>query len=286
MAATNVLLEGLSFGESPRWHDGALWVCDWGAHELLRVSADGSAEVVAQIQSFPFCIDWLPEPDGRLLAVSAADKAVLNVNRDGTLETFCALDGLAATPPNNEIVVHPDGHVYVDGGGFDLGAGEAPAPGYVALIAADGTSARLVADGIEFGNGMAITADASTLIVAESYGRRLSAFAIGADGGLSDRQVWAELGDGTPDGICIDASGAVWYADVPNRRCVRVKQGGEVLDTIEFDRGCFACMLGGDDGQTLYVVAREWHGGADLRRGDGTGQVLTVRVDVPHAGRP
>jgi sugar lactone lactonase YvrE len=286
MAATNVLLEGLSFGESPRWHDGALWVCDWGAYELLRVSADGSAEVVAQIQSFPFCIDWLPEPDGRLLAVSAADKAVLNVNRDGTLETFCALDELAASPPNNEIVVHPDGHVYVDGGGFDLAAGEAPAPGYVALIAADGTSARLVADGIEFGNGMAITADGSTLIVAESYGRRLSAFAIGADGGLSDRQVWAELGDGTPDGICIDVSGAVWYADVPNRRCVRVKQGGEVLDTIEFDRGCFACMLGGDDGQTLYVVAREWHGGADLRRGDGTGQVLTVRVDVPHAGRP
>src|ERR1700722_17370972 len=286
MAATNVLLEGLSFGESPRWHDGALWVCDWGAHELLRVSADGSAEVVAQIQSFPFCIDWLPEPDGRLLAVSAADNAVLDVNRDGTLETFCALDGLAASPPNNEIVVHPDGHVYVDGGGFDLSAGEAPAPGYVAGVAADGSSARLVADGIEFGNGMAITEAGSTLIVAESYGRRLSAFAIGADGGLSDRRVWAELGDGTPDGICIDASGAVWYADVPNRRCARVRDGGGGLDTIELDRGCFACMLGGDDGQTLYVVAREWHGGADLRRGDGTGQVLTVRVDVPHAGRP
>ena len=176
--------------------------------------------------------------------------------------------------------------MYVDGGGFDLGAGEAPAPGYVALIAADGSSARLVADGIEFGNGMAITADGSTLIVAESYGRRLSAFAIAADGGLSDRRVWAELGDGVPDGVCLDASGAVWYADVPNRRCVRVREGGEVLDTLEFDRGCFACMLGGDDGRTLYVVAREWHGGAEMRRGDGTGQVLTVRVDVPHAGRP
>jgi sugar lactone lactonase YvrE len=286
MDTASVLLEGLAFGESPRWHDGALWVCDWGAHELLRVGGDGAAEVVARVQSFPFCIDWLPAPDGRLLVVSAADKAVLTVADDGSLETFCALDGLAASPPNNEIVVHPDGPVYVDGGGFDLSAGEAPAPGYVALIAGDGSSARLVADGIEFGNGMAITEDGSTLIVAESYGRRLSAFAIGADGGLSDRRVWAELGDGTPDGICIDAAGAVWYADVPNRRCVRVRQGGEVLETIEFDRGCFACMLGGDDGRTLYVVTREWHGGADLSRGDGTGQVLTARVDVPHAGRP
>jgi sugar lactone lactonase YvrE len=286
MTTASVLLEGLAFGESPRWHDRALWVCDWGAQELLHVGADGSPEVVAQVRSFPFCIDWLPAPDGRLLVVSAADKAVLTVADDGTLTTFCALDGLAATPPNNEIVVHPDGHVYVDGGGFDLSVGEAPAPGYVALIAPDGTSARLVADGIEFGNGMAITEDGSTLIVAESYGRRLSAFAIGADGGLSDRRAWADLGDGVPDGICLDASGAVWYADVPNRRCVRVSEGGEVLDTIEFDRGCFACMLGGDDGRTLYVVAREWHGGADLRKGDGTGQVLTVRVDVPHAGRP
>ena len=285
MTTRSVLLEGLAFGESPRWHDGALWVCDWGAHELLRVGGAGS-EVVARIRSFPFCVDWRPAPDGRLLAVSAADQAVLAVGGDGTHETFCALDRLAASPPNNEIVVHPDGHVYVDGGGFDLSAGEAPAPGYVALIAADGSSARLVADGIEFGNGMAITEDGSTLIVAESYGRRLSAFAIGTDGELSDRRVWAELGAGAPDGICLDASGAVWYADVPHRRCVRVREGGEVLDTIEFDRGCFACMLGGDDGRTLYVVAREWHGGAGLRRGDGTGQVLTVQVDVPHAGYP
>jgi sugar lactone lactonase YvrE len=286
MATASVLLDGLAFGESPRWHDGALWVCDWGAHELLRVRAGCSAQVVGRVQSFPFCIDWLPEPDGRLLAVSAADKAVLAIARDGTLERFCALDGLATAPPNNEIVVHPDGYVYVDGGGFDLSAGEAPAPGYVALVAADGSSARLVADGIEFGNGMAITEDGSTLIVAESYGRRLSAFAIGADGGLSDRRVWAELGDGVPDGICLDASGAVWYADVPNRRCVRVSEGGVVLDTLEFDRSCFACMLGGDDGRTLFVVTREWHGGAELRRGDGTGQVLAVGVEVPHAGRP
>ena len=286
MADRSLLLGGLAFGESPRWHDGALWVCDWGQHVLLRVGANGTAEVFARVESFPFCIDWLPEPDGRLLAVSAADKAVLAIAGDGALETFCALEGLAASPPNNEIVVHPEGHVYVDGGGFDLSAGEAPAPGYVALIAADGSSARLVADGIEFGNGMAITEDGSTLIVAESYGRRLSAFTIAADGGLSDRRLWADLGDGTPDGICLDASGAVWYADVPNRRCIRVREGGEVLDTLEFDRGCFACMLGGDDGRTLYVVAREWHGGAEMRRGDGTGQVLTVHVDVPHAGRP
>ena len=285
MAAIEVVWEGLAFGESPRWHDHALWVCDWGAQQLLRLAAGrGAPEPVARIESFPFCIDWLP--DGRLLAVSAADRAVLTVGSDGALTSFCSLAELAATPPNNEIVVHRAGHVYVDGGGFDLSAGEPPAPGFVALLAPDGSSARLVADRIEFGNGMAISEDGSTLIVAESYGRRLTAFSIAADGTLHDRRVWASLDDGVPDGICLDAAGAVWYADVPNQRCVRVAEGGAVLDTIEVDRGCFACMLGGDDGRTLFIVAREWHGPARMRDGDGSGQVLAVRVEVAHAGRP
>jgi sugar lactone lactonase YvrE len=132
---------------------------------------------------------------------------------------------------------------------------------------------------------MAVTADDSTLIVAESYGRRLSAFEIAADGSLSNRRVWADLGDGVPDGICLDADGAVWYADVPNKRCVRVREGGEVLQTIDLDRGCFACMLGGEDGRTLFLIAREWHG-VDISAGAGTGQVLWTEVAVPHAGRP
>jgi sugar lactone lactonase YvrE len=177
------------------------------------------------------------------------------------------------------------GNAYVNGGGFDLMAGEEFAPGIVALVTPDG-SARQVADGIEFPNGMLVTPDDSTLIVAESYAKRLTAFDIAADGGLSNRRVWADLGDGVPDGICMDAENAVWYADVPNRRCVRVREGGEVLHTIELDRGCFACALGGPDRRTLFMMATEWNGPANMFDGPRTGQVLTVRAAAPGAGRP
>jgi sugar lactone lactonase YvrE len=130
---------------------------------------------------------------------------------------------------------------------------------------------------------MAITTDDRTLIVAESYGRRLTAFQIDDDGGLSNRRVWADLGDGVPDGICIDADGAVWYADVPNRRCVRVREGGDVLERIELDRGGFSCALGGEDGRTLFIVAREWRGVESTRDDERSGVLLSTRVDVPGA---
>jgi sugar lactone lactonase YvrE len=223
-------------------------------------------------------------PDGRLLINAARQKALLTLGEDGSLVTHADLSGLARVPPNNEIVVDARGNAYVDGGGFDLSSGEPFAPGMVALVTPDGVS-REVADGIAFGNGMAIAPDDRTLIVAESYGRCLTAFEIADDGGLSDRRVWADLGDGVPDGICVDAEGAVWYADVPNKRCVRVREGGEVLATIDVDRGCFACMLGGDDGRILFIVAREWHG-TDFAAGNGTGQVLMTPAPVAHAGRP
>ena len=281
--APRVLLDGIAFGESPRWHDGRLWFCDWAAEELIAVDPDGGTELITNVRSFPFSIDWLP--DGRLLIVSARDNALLTLRDDGTLDTYADLSVLGANPPNNEIVIDARGHAFVDGGGFDMMAGESPAPGTIAVITPDGT-ARQVADGVAFGNGMAITADGSTLIVAESYGRCLTAFTIAPDGSLSDRRTWAELGEGTPDGICLDADGAIWYADVPNRRCVRVREGGEVLETITHDRGCFACMLGGAHGTTLFIVARTWRGVESTRDGERTGQLLAVEVDVPHAGRP
>jgi sugar lactone lactonase YvrE len=146
--------------------------------------------------------------------------------------------------------------------------------------------ARLEADGIAFPNGMAITPDNSTLIVAESYGRKLTAFEIAADGSLSGGRTWADLGDGVPDGICIDADGAVWYADVPNMRCQRVGAGGEVLATIDHDRGCFSCTLGGANGRTLFVVAQEWHGPDRMADGARTGQVLMTTAPAPAAGWP
>jgi sugar lactone lactonase YvrE len=135
-------------------------------------------------------------------------------------------------------------------------------------------------------DGSLVTPDNATLIVAESYAKRLSAFDIEADGGLSNRRVWADLGDGVPDGICLDAEGAVWYGDVPNKRCVRIREGGEVLQTIELDRGCFACALGGADRRTLFLMATEWHGPANMFDEPRTGQVLTVEAPAPGAGWP
>jgi sugar lactone lactonase YvrE len=276
-----ILMTGIAFGESPRWHEGRLWFSDWGAEELIAVDLAGSSEVVARVQSFPFCFDWLP--DGRLLIVHSRDRLLLRRELDGSLVTHADLGSLSHGGWN-EITVDGRGNAYVCGIGFDLMAGEEFAPGLVAVVTPDGCI-RQVADGIAFPNGMAVTPDNSTLIVAESYASRLTAFDIAADGGLSNRRVWADLGDGVPDGICLDAEGAAWYADVPNKRGVRVREGGEVLQTIDLDRGCFACMLGGADRKTLFLVAREWHG-MDISKGTGTGQVLTVGAPAPGAGWP
>ncbi len=275
------LLTGLAFGESPRWHEDRLWFSNWGAQEVVAVDLDGNRDVVLRMPSFPFSIDWLP--DGRLLITSGRDGLLRRMEPGGSLVTHADLTSIAGGW--NEIVVDGRGNAYVNGGGFDLLAGEKFAPGIVALVTPDG-SARQVADGIAFPNGMAVTADNSTLIVAESYAKRLTAFDIAADGSLSNRRVWADLHEGVPDGICVDADSAVWYADVPNRRCVRVREGGEVMQTINLDRGCFACMLGGADGRTLFLMAAEWRGLAKMAGGARTGQVLTVEAPAPGVGWP
>ena len=276
-----VLLTGLAFGESPRWHAGRLWFANWGAQEVVAVDCQGRSEVMLRVPTtFPFCIDWLP--DGRLLIVSGREGLILRQEPDGALAIHADLTGLSDRPWN-EIVADGRGAAYVNGGGFDLMAGEAFVPGIIARVGANG-AVRQVADGIAFPNGMAATSD--TLIVAESYARRLTAFDIAADGGLSNRRVWADLGDGVPDGICLDAQGAIWYADVPNKRCVRVREGGEVLQAIALDRGCFACMLGGADKKDLFLMAAEWRGVAAMVDAERTGQVLTIKAPAPGVGRP
>jgi len=282
MSEPQILLTGLMFGESPRWHDGRLWVSDWGAREIIAVDLTGKSEVLARAPSFPCCIDFLR--DGRLLMVSADDGLLVRREPDGSLVTHADLRSLSGRTWN-EIVVDGRGNAYVNGAGFDLQAGAAFAPGIVAVVTPDG-AARQVADGIAFPNGMAVTPDNATLIVAESYAKRLTAFAIAADGSLANRRVWADLGDGVPDGICIDAEGAVWYADVPNKRCVRVREGGEVLQTVALDRGCFACMLGGADGRTLFLVMREWRGYESMADESRTSRVLTIEAPAPGAGWP
>ena len=274
------LMTGLMFGESPRWRDGRFWVSDWVAHEVIAVDLEGKSEVVVREPSIPLCFDFLP--DGRLVIMSG--QRILRLESDGSLATHADLTCLSEAGWN-EIVVDGRANAYVNAAGFDLMAGAEFAPGTIAVVTADG-SARRVADGVAFPNGMAVTPDNSTLIVAESYGRKLTAFDIETGGGLSNRRVWANLGDGVPDGICLDAENAVWYADVPNKRCVRVREGGEVLQTINLDRGCFACMLGGTDRRTLLLVATEWRGPAGMTDGRRTGQVLTVKVPAPGVGWP
>jgi sugar lactone lactonase YvrE len=292
MPELQTLLTGLSFGESPRWHDGRLWFADWGTREIIAVDLDGNREVVLRVPTAgardaggasqgPFSIDWLP--DGRLLIVSGRDRLLLRREPDGSLVSHADLAGLDYGW--NELVVDGRGNAYLNGAGFDFVAGETFVPGIVAL-ATPGGAARQVADQIAFPNGMAVTPDNSTLLVADSYGKCLWGFDIGEDGGLSNRRVWAGVGESAPDGICIDADGAVWYADVPNRRCERVREGGQVLQRIELDRGCFACALGGPDGRTLFLVATEWGGAQRTAELAGTGQILMTEAPAPRAGWP
>jgi sugar lactone lactonase YvrE len=280
MPELHTLMTGLMFGESPRWHDDRLWFSDMGTHEVVAVDLEGDGEVIAHVPAMPMGIVWLP--DGPLLIVSSLDGRLLRRQPDGSLETHADLTGLA-DHAWSDMVVDGRGNAYIGNIGFDFPAGEF-ATGIVAMVTPDG-SARQVADGISFANGMAVTPDNSTLILAESYSNRLTAFDISADGSLSNRRVWAEL-DGYPDGICLDADDTVWYADVPNKRCVRVREGAEVLQTIELDRGCFACTLGGGDRRTLFLMAAEWSDPADMMSGRRTGQVVTVDAPAPGVGWP
>ena len=280
MGEIRKLLGGRGLVESPRWHGDRLYFSDWSAGEVVAVGLDGSVDVVARVASLPLCTAWLP--DERLVIVSSTDGRLLRREPDGTLQTQADL----GRPGWNDVVADGRGNVYVNGAGSNPMSGEAFRPGSVFLAAADG-SVRQVADDIAFPNGMAVTADNSTLIVADSYRHSLVAFDIGADGGLSNRRVWAELGDGVPDGICLDVQDAVWYADVPNQRCVRVAEGGNVLQTVALDRGGFACALGGPDRTTLFITATKWRGMTESEMvTPGSGQVFAVEVDVPGAGWP
>jgi sugar lactone lactonase YvrE len=280
MTELHTLLTGRVLVESPRWHGNRLWFSDWGTGEVIAVDPAGTTEVMARVPSRPFCFDWLP--DGRLLIVSGGDGRLLRRERDGQLVTYADLTGLSRHPWN-EIVVDGRGNAYLNCINFDFPAG-AFAPGILALVTPDG-AVQQVANDLAFPNGMAITPDNRTLIVAESYGNRLAAFDIAADGSLSNRRFWAETPGDHPDGICLDADGAVWYADVGTKRCVRVREGGEVLQEIALDRGCFACMLGGADRRTLFMLAAVYDP-ATMVTGSPTGEVVVAEAPAPGAGWP
>ncbi|WP_433193939.1 SMP-30/gluconolactonase/LRE family protein [Nocardia sp. CA-107356] len=278
MSTFEILMDGVVFGESPRWHDERLWFSDWGANQVIALGDDHRHEVIVKIPSFPMCIDFLP--DGQLLVVDSAQQQLVRRDPDGALVRHADLSAVS-DKPWNDIVVDDRGNAYVNNIGFSFPAGEF-APGLVALVTPAG-NVRQVADDLAFPNGMAIMPDGETLIVAESYANRLTAYDIGPDGGLDKRRIWAETPGDHPDGICIDADGAVWYADVGNQHCVRVGEGGAVLATVELDRGAFACALSRGANPHLYVVGQKW-GGAESS--EPTGQVVAFPAPAPGAGKP
>ncbi len=276
-----VLLDRLAYVESPRWHAGRLWFAHWGTGEIVAVDPFGNSEVTGHgPPGLGWSIDWLP--DGRLLVTG---KELLRMEPDGSMVRHADLSGLADFW--NEIVVDGRGNIYLNSIRFGFLAGEPPTSGIIALVTPDG-SARQVAGDLAFPNGMVITPDNKTLIISESFTGRLIAFDIADDGSLSNRRVWAEgLG---PDGICMDAEGAVWVqtTDVPEGAVVRIREGGEVLERIEYDRAIFAAMLGGLDRKTLFLLAAQWRGIEQVNEAVAarTGQVLVSQASVPGAGWP
>lgn len=279
-AGIEVLLEGLTFPEAPRWRDGRLWFSDFYSHRVLAVGLDGRCETVATVPARPSGLGW--RPDGTLLVVAMLDRALLELS-DGALRKVADLGQLAGGLCN-DMVVDAAGRAYVGNFGYDRHAGEAPRETCLIRVDPDGTVVR-AADGLMFPNGMVISPDGKTLVVAETYAHRLSAFAIGADGALGGRRLFADLPGSFPDGICLDAEGAVWVADARGHEVSRVLEGGRVAQRIPVgERTVFACMLGGADRRTLFLCTCTGSGPAMAEKTDG--KIELVRVAVPGAGRP
>lgn len=289
-----IFLEGLTFGEGPRWHDGRLWYSDFFSHAVRSVGpAGGAVRLEAEVPGRPSGLGWLP--DGRLLVVSMQDRTVLRREADGTLVTHAELGDLVPTSANDMLVL-ADGTAFVSHFGFDLDAffdGEAePAPASLLRVDRDGTVTIAAAD-LSFPNGMVLFG--TTLVVAETFGLRLTAFDVGSAGELTGRREWAALGatssDATsrgavsPDGICGDAEGAIWVANATAPECVRVREGGEVLDRVVTSQPCFACALGGSDRRSLFCCTAPTSR-SDRLIGRHLARIEVATVAVPGAGLP
>lgn len=275
MAEPATLASGIGMGESARWHGNEFWFADWTAGTISALDARGNVRRAAAVPSFPISFDWLP--DGRMVVVSGSDGTVLVEVPHAGLVPLADLRRLS-DHPWNEIAVHPGGNIYVNGIGGDYAAG-AGSDGLIALVRPDG-SAQTVAGGLSFPNGMLVSSDGSTLVVAESNAGRLASFAINADGTLTPAGEWAGLPGSAPDGICWDGSGGIWFAEVPGERCVRIRPGGDVVESVQLEQGCFSCAVGGDDGGLLFMMTAQWPEAMDPMAGN-TGRVLGLRVREP-----
>ena len=277
---TRPLLGRLMFAEGPRWRDGKLWFSDMHAHRVMTVDLDGRAETVVEVPAGPSGLGFLP--DGRLLVVSMTDRRLLRLDAHGLTEV-ADLSALASFHLN-DMVVDRQGRAYIGNFGFDLHNRQPFKTAELILVTPDGR-ARVVADEMGFPNGSVITPDGSTLIVGESFNRRLTAFDIEPDGSLARRRVWAQLDDGVPDGICLDAENAIWIASPLTKEVLRVHEGGKVSERIGFATQAIACMLGGADRRTLFVLTAETTD-PDESRALASARIEIVDVDVPGAGLP
>jgi sugar lactone lactonase YvrE len=282
---------GIYFGEGPRWHDGRLWFSDFFAHAVKTLDHDGHvATEFALPDDRPSGLGWLP--DGRMLVVSMLQRKVLRREHDGSIVTHADLSSIAEYH-TNDMVVDAEGRAYVGNFGFDLDEAIQHETVQQLLHEKMATLARVDPDGsvhvaatdMKFPNGSVITPDGGTLIVAESLGQVLTAFTIADDGSLHDRRVWADLGGRVPDGICLDAESNIWVANALAPECFLVAEDGGVIDVVETGDPCYACMLGGDDGRTLYCITAP-SSLAHHAAQSPLGAIHSVHVDVPHAGLP
>lgn len=293
MTDVTTVLQDRHFLEAPRWREGRLWLSDFYSPHVLSLLEDGTdLRVEVEVPQQPSGLGWLP--DGRLLVVSQLDQRVLRREPDGSLVTHADLSS-HATAQCNDMVVDAQGRAWVGSFGFDLMGGEPVAPTVLLRVDPDG-AVSIAAEGLYFPNGMVLTPD-DVLVVAETFGNRISAF-VAPDGSLGERRTWAEFGalptsndlgevlgslDVAPDGICLDAEGAVWVADAIGSRLLRVRDGGEVTDTVEPGTPVYACGLGGADGRTLYACAApDFH--AEARKAATEASLVAVTVEVPAAG--
>ncbi|MGJ9411694.1 SMP-30/gluconolactonase/LRE family protein [Aeromicrobium sp. CF4.19] len=291
------VVSGMSFTECPRWHDDRLWFVDFYTHVVCSVAEDGTdLRTEAEVPKQPSGLGWLP--DGRLLVVSMKDRRVLRREADGSLVTHADVSEHVTGHPN-DMVIDEQGRGWLGSFGFDLMGGADVTTAGLLRIDPDGTVTR-VAEDLWFPNGSVLTPDGGTLLVDETFGNRVSAFDVDADGSLGPRRDWAVFGKPptarglqdalaqlkvAPDGCGLDADGCLWVADALGGRALRVREGGEIVDEVAPGSGVFACMLGGADGRTLFLCCApdfDEHARSSAREA----QIRAVRVDVPHAGRP
>ncbi|MFT5441478.1 MAG: sugar lactone lactonase YvrE [Myxococcota bacterium] len=276
-----VVLDGLAFPEGPRWHEGRLWFSDMHSLMVVAVDEEGNREDIVRVENCPSGLGWLP--DGRMLVVSMNDRRLLRLEKSGKLTQVADLSSLASFHCNDMVVDH-EGRAYIGNFGFDLVGKATPVPANLIMVSPKGRT-QIAAKEMMFSNGTVITPDGKTMIIAETFAARISAFDIAEDGTLSNRRVWAAMEGAVPDGICLDAEGAIWVASPVSAEVLRIVEGGKVTDRISVSTQAYACMLGGADGKTLFVCTASSSNPSECTE-NRDGRIEAFPVKIGHAGRP